>query len=47
MVVTAAALAPVALAMTDFSRPIEWGFRGPYLAAAIQVLNSIGSLCLA
>jgi drug/metabolite transporter (DMT)-like permease len=46
MAVSAVALAPVALAMTDFSKPIQWGFRGPYLAAAIQVLNSIGALCL-
>jgi uncharacterized membrane protein len=46
MAVTAVALIPIAVAMTDFSRPIEWGFRGPYLAAMIQVLNSIGALCL-
>lgn len=46
MAVTAVALIPVAVAMTDFSKPIEWGLRGPYLAALIQVLNSIGALCL-
>jgi drug/metabolite transporter (DMT)-like permease len=46
MAATAVALVPVALAMTDFSRPIQWGFRGPYLAALIQVLNSIGALCV-
>jgi drug/metabolite transporter (DMT)-like permease len=46
MAVTGVALIPIALAMTDFSRPINWGFRGPYLAAAIQVLNSIGALTL-
>jgi drug/metabolite transporter (DMT)-like permease len=46
MAVTAVALIPVAVAMTDFTKPIEWGFRGPYLAAGIQVLNSIGALCL-
>jgi hypothetical protein len=39
-------LAPVALMMTDFSKPINWGLDGPYLAAAIQVLNAIGALCL-
>jgi drug/metabolite transporter (DMT)-like permease len=39
-------LIPVAIWMTDFSRPINWSFRGPYLAALIQVLNSIGALCL-
>jgi drug/metabolite transporter (DMT)-like permease len=36
----------VALAMTDFSVPINWGADGPYLAAAIQILNSIGALTL-
>ena len=46
MAAAALALVPVAIAMTDFSKPIEWGWRGPYLAAAIQVLNSIGALCL-
>jgi len=46
MAATAIVLIPVAAAMTDFAKPIEWGFRGPYLAALIQVLNSIGALCL-
>ena len=46
MMATALLLIPVALLMTDFSRPINWGFKGPYLAALIQVLNSIGALCL-
>ena len=32
--------------MTDFSRPINWGFRGPWLAAVIQVLNAMGALTL-
>ena len=39
-------LAPVALAMTDFSQPINWGADGPCLAAAIQILNAIGALTL-
>jgi len=39
-------LVPVALAMTDFSQPINYGLDGPGLAAAIQVLNSIGALTL-
>jgi len=39
-------LIPVALAMTDFSVPINWGADGPYLAAAIQILNAIGALTL-
>jgi len=46
MMATALLLIPVAAVMTDFSRPINWGFKGPYLAALIQVLNSIGALCL-
>lgn len=46
MAATAVGLVPVALAMTDFSKPIEWGMRGPYLAAAVQVLNSVGALFL-
>ncbi len=44
MMVTAVVLIPVALAMTDFSKEINWGFKGPYLAAMIQVLNSVGAL---
>jgi len=46
MTVTALLLIPVAYLMTDFSLPIEWGFKGPYLAAIIQVLNAIGALTL-
>jgi drug/metabolite transporter (DMT)-like permease len=37
---------PVALAMTDFSQPINLGLDGPGLAAVIQVLNAIGALTL-
>ena len=37
-------LVPVAVLMTDFSKPINWGWRGPWMAAGIQVLNSIGAL---
>ena len=46
MMLTSVLLIPVALAMTDFSTPINWGFKGPYLAAAIQILNSVGALLL-
>ena len=46
MTATALLLAPVALAMTDFRKKIEWGPRGPLLAAAIQSLNSIGALTM-
>ncbi|QBI00770.1 DMT family transporter [Pseudoduganella albidiflava] len=37
---------PVALAMTDFSQPINYGLSGPWLAAATQVLNAVGALTL-
>lgn len=46
MMVAAVALIPVAVAMTDFHQPINWGFKGPYLAAMVQVLNAIGALML-
>lgn len=39
-------LAPVALWMTDFSAPVNWGLKGPWLAAGVQILNSIGALAL-
>jgi len=39
-------LAPFAYLMTDMSQEINWGFKGPYLAAMIQVLNAIGALML-
>ncbi len=46
MTATALVLAPVSIAMTDFSAEINWGFRGPWLAAMIQILNAIGALTL-
>lgn len=46
MMLTGILLAPVALLMTDFSADINWGFRGPFLTAIIQVLNAIGALML-
>ena len=46
MAVTALLLSPFAWFMTDFSQPINWGFKGPYLAALIHVLNSVGALML-
>jgi drug/metabolite transporter (DMT)-like permease len=46
MAVTALVLSPFAWWMTDFSQAINWGFKGPYLAALIHVLNSIGALML-
>ena len=46
MMLSGLLLIPVALAMTDFSQPINYGLDGPGLAAAIQVLNAIGALTL-
>ncbi len=46
MMLTGVLLIPVALAMTDFSQPVTWGFKGPYLSAIIQILNSVGALLL-
>ena len=46
MMVTAVILIPVAIFMTDFSHPINTGFKGPYLAALIHVLNAVGALTL-
>ena len=46
MMATGILLVPFALWMTDFSQTINWGFKGPYLAALIQILNSIGALTL-
>src|SRR5262245_61861611 len=46
MMLSGLLLIPVALAMTDFSQPINYGLDGPGLAATIQILNSIGALTL-
>lgn len=46
MTIGALMLCPFAIWMTDFSQPVNWGFKGPYLAAIIQILNSIGALTL-
>jgi len=46
MMITAVALIPVAVQMTDFSQPINMGFKGPYLAFIVHILNSIGALTL-
>jgi uncharacterized membrane protein len=46
MTVMALAFIPVAVLMTDTSKAINWGFKGPYLAAIIQVFNAIGALTL-
>ncbi|MDE2252404.1 MAG: EamA family transporter [Gammaproteobacteria bacterium] len=46
MALTGLLLIPVALWMTDFSQPINYGVDGPWLAAITQVLNSTGALTL-
>jgi drug/metabolite transporter (DMT)-like permease len=46
MMVSSIVLIPLALYMTDFDQPIEWGLGGPYLSAALQSLNAFGALCL-
>ncbi len=46
MMVTAVLLIAIAIFMTDFSNPINMGFKGPYLAAIIHILNAIGALTL-
>ena len=46
MTLSGLALIPVALWMTDFGHPIEYGWKGPGLAAITQVLNAVGGLTL-
>ena len=46
MTISGLLLLPIAAAMTDYSKPINWGASGPWLAALIQVLNAIGALTL-
>lgn len=46
MTVTALMLIPIPLLMTDFSADINWGMEGLWATAGIQVLNSVGALCL-
>lgn len=46
MMLSGLLLSPIALAMTDFSQPINYSLDGPGLAAAIQLLNAVGALTL-
>jgi drug/metabolite transporter (DMT)-like permease len=46
MCISGLVLAPVAIWMTDFSRPVNWGFQGPWLAGIVHLLNAIGALTL-
>jgi len=44
MTITGLLLAPIPIFMTDFSKLINTGFNGMYLAFFIQLLNSLGAL---
>jgi drug/metabolite transporter (DMT)-like permease len=44
LAITLQIIIPFALMLTDFSQPINWGFRGPYLSIFIQLLNTVGVL---
>lgn len=46
MMITGIMLVPVAYLMTDMNNEINWSFKGPYLAAIVSILNSIGALTL-
>lgn len=46
MTISGVLLIPFALWMTDFSQDINWGFKGPYLAAIVHLLNAVGALFL-
>ena len=46
MMLSGLVLIPVAWGMTDWSKPLNMGWNGPWLAAAIQLLNAIGALTL-
>ena len=40
MMLTSLVFIPVALVLTDFSKPVNLGLSGPWLAASIQILNA-------
>jgi drug/metabolite transporter (DMT)-like permease len=46
MTISGVLLIPFAIGMTNFSRDINWGFKGPYLAALVHLLNAVGALSL-
>ncbi|VUD67301.1 hypothetical protein TDB9533_03724 [Thalassocella blandensis] len=46
MTITALALVPVALLMTDFNEKIDMSMSVLFSNAAIQILNALGALCL-
>jgi uncharacterized membrane protein len=44
LAITGVLLSPVAILMTDFSAPVNWDFKGPWLATLVQSLNAVGTL---
>jgi drug/metabolite transporter (DMT)-like permease len=46
MMLTGVLLSPIAYLMTDMDQDIYLGFMGPYFAAIIHTLNSVGALML-
>ena len=44
MALSAVLVVPAALWLTDFSKPVNWGWMGPGLAAAIQLPNAVAAL---
>jgi drug/metabolite transporter (DMT)-like permease len=46
MMITGLMFIPAAWYLTDFSKPVYLGLSGPYLSAAIQILNAVGALLL-
>lgn len=46
MTLTGLLFIPAAWYLTDFSKPVYLGLSGPYLSAAIQMLNAVGALLL-
>lgn len=46
MMISGLLLAPVAILMTDFNAPINWGFEGYGYSFFIQSLNAVGALFL-
>lgn len=46
MMLTGIILIPFAIWMTDFAQPVNWGFKGLWMTAMIQILNAVGALML-
>jgi len=46
MMLTSLLFIPAAFWLTDFSQPVNLGLSGPWLSAAIQILNAVGALTL-